>query len=118
MEFLFQLFPIIFFMMFLLVFGMIIATTFRGISQWNKNNHSPRLTVDAQLVAKRTEVSRYRKAGSNIHRTSTTYFATFQVESGDRFELQVEGPDYGLMVEGDRGKLTFQGTRFLEFHRA
>jgi len=39
------------------------------------------------------------------------------VESGDRFELQLQGQEYGLLVEGDRGKLTFQGTRFLEFQR-
>ncbi|MCI9457297.1 MAG: DUF2500 domain-containing protein, partial [Oscillospiraceae bacterium] len=40
-----------------------------------------------------------------------------QVESGDRMEFQVQDTDYGLLVEGDRGKLTFQGTRFLGFER-
>ena len=42
----------------------------------------------------------------------------FQVESGDRMELTVSGSDYGYLVEGDHGKLTFQGTRFLGFERA
>ena len=45
------------------------------------------------------------------------YFATFQVESGDRMELQMNGQDYGMLVEGDRGRLTFQGTRYLDFQR-
>ena len=27
------------------------------------------------------------------------------------------GRDYGLMAEGDEGRLTFQGTRFLGFER-
>jgi len=49
--------------------------------------------------------------------TSTRYFATFQVESGDRMELQMNGQDYGMLVEGDRGRLTFQGTRYLDFQR-
>ncbi len=49
--------------------------------------------------------------------TYSRYYATFQVESGDRMEFQVQDTDYGLLVEGDRGKLTFQGTRFLGFER-
>jgi hypothetical protein len=54
-----------------------------------------------------------------MHHTthSTTYYVTFQVESGDRMELQLAGNEYGLLVEGDRGKLTFQGTRYLGFER-
>ena len=49
--------------------------------------------------------------------TSTTYYVTFQVESGDRMELNLSGQEYGLLAEGDRGKLTFQGTRYLGFER-
>jgi hypothetical protein len=32
-------------------------------------------------------------------------------------ELQMDGRDYGLLVEGDIGRLTFQGTRYLKFER-
>ena len=46
-----------------------------------------------------------------------TAYATFQVESGDRMELSMTGTEYGLLAEGDRGKLTFQGTRYLGFER-
>ena len=48
---------------------------------------------------------------------STTYYATFQVESGDRMELRLSGAEYGMLAEGDRGRLTFQGTRYLSFER-
>ena len=56
------------------------------------------------------------------HRTSsgsyhTSYYATFEVESGDRLELQVSDYEYGQLAEGDRGKLTFQRKRFLQFER-
>lgn len=62
---------------------------------WNKNNHSPRLTVPAAVVAKRTDVSHSStpNAGdpTGAHgyhtSTSTSYYVTFQVESGDRMEL-------------------------------
>ena len=49
--------------------------------------------------------------------TSTTYYATFQVESGDRMEFSVSGAEYGMLAEGDQGSLTFQGTRYLGFER-
>ncbi len=49
------------------------------------------------------------------HHTLTKYFVTFEVESGDRMELQVEDFKYGMLVENDIGKLTFQGTRYVDF---
>ena len=49
--------------------------------------------------------------------SSTYYYVTFEVESGDRLEYQVSGEEYGLLVEGDQGKLTFQGTRYKGFVR-
>lgn len=110
----------LFTIMFLMIMGTIVFTFIKGISQWNKNNHSPRLTVPAMIVAKRTHVSRHHHhTGSAMHHTtrSTSYYVTFQVESGDRMELRVAGHEYGLLVEGDRGALTFQGTRYLGFQR-
>ena len=116
MGFVFDILPFVFLAMFLLVFGFIIFVFVIIISQWNRNNRAPRLTVDARVVGKRTNVSRHRAANDMYH-TSTTYYVTFQVESGDRLELQMSGMKYGLLVEGDTGRLTFQGTRFLDFSR-
>ena len=116
----FGLFELIFPLMFLLVFGIIIFVMISNLRQWNKNNHSPRLTVDAAVVTKRTSVSYHHHSGAGGvgHTTrSTSYYATFQVESGDRMELSLTGQEYGLLAEGDRGKLTFQGTRYLGFER-
>ena len=119
----FGLFSIMFTLVFVLVIGTFIVTAVKGISQWNKNNHSPRLTVPATIVAKRTNVSRHHHHnhhGTGMHHssTSTSYYVTFQVESGDRMELHVTGSEYGLLVEGDQGKLSFQGTRYLGFERS
>ena len=118
----FGLFQIIFSLVFILVFGTFVMSAVKGISQWNKNNHSPRLTVPATIVAKRTNVSHHHHhnhGGTGMHHTthSTTYYVTFQVESGDRMELHVAGHEFGMLIEGDRGMLTFQGTRYLGFER-
>ena len=110
-------FPILSGLMFVLVATMIGITLVRNIREWNKNNHSPRLTVPATVVTKRTH-HRHHHATNHMHsHTSTHYYVTFQVESGDRMELSVTGAEYGLLAEGDIGQLRFQGTRYLGFVR-
>lgn len=114
----FDSFEILFRLMFLLVIGMFVVTIVRGIGEWNKNNHSPRITVPVTVVAKRTHVSRHHRAGNHHRsRTYTSYYVTFQLGSGDRMEFHVPDTEYGLLVEGDRGNLSFQGTRYLGFNR-
>ncbi|WP_125142604.1 DUF2500 domain-containing protein [Clostridium transplantifaecale] len=118
-------FDILFFLVFFLVIGMFVMMFVRGIGEWNRNNQSPRLTVEARIVAKRTNVSHHTHCNAGdvtgahgTHSTSSTsYYVTFEVESGDRMELQLGGSDYGMLAEGDTGHLTFQGTRYLGFNR-
>jgi hypothetical protein len=117
----FGMFNIMFTIVFILVIDTFVVMLVKGISEWNKNNHSPRLTVPATIIAKRTNVSRHRHGGANSHHhhhTSTTYYVTFQVESGDRMEFHISGQEYGLLIEGDHGNLSFQGTRYLGFERS
>ena len=114
----FVMFEAMFSIMFVFVMGVFVVTIVRGVGEWNKNNNSPRLTVLATIVSKRTHVSRHHHAGEHHHsHTSTSYYITFQVESGDRMELHVSGSEYGLLIEGDNGNLSFQGTRYLGFER-
>ena len=100
-------------LMFVLVFGFMIVTLVRGVGEWNKNNQSPKLTVSVTVVAKRSDVDR----GIETMHTFTSYYVTFQVESGDRMEFEVSDMEYGMLAEGDSGELTFQGTRYLSFQR-
>ncbi len=109
-------FEIIFFLMFFLVFGVFLFNIIRGITEWGKNNASPRLIVDATIVTKRDHRTRHHHGNGHSH-TSSTYYVTFEVESGDRMELRVDGTEYGMLAEGDRGRLSFQGTRYLSFER-
>lgn len=114
----FGMFQVLFSLIFVTFFVVFIVGLVKGLSQWNKNNHSPRLTVPVTVVSKRTNVSHHHHAGEHhMSSTSTSYYVTFQVESGDRMELHLSGSQFGLIVEGDKGLLTFQGTRFLNFER-
>lgn len=109
-------FSILFTLVFLLIFILVLATAVRSFSQWHKNNRAPRLTVEAAVVAKRNHVFHHNQ-GTHLS-TSATYYVTFEVASGDRMELPVPSSEFGYLVEGDHGLLTFQGTRFLSFERS
>lgn len=118
MGFGFDAFGAMFSIVFFLVVGVFIVTIVKGLSEWNKNNNSPRLTVAATVVGKRMNVSHHHNGGEMNHSSSSTsYYVTFEVESGDRMELHVSGKEYGMLVEGDCGQLSFQGTRYLGFVR-
>ena len=119
-------FDFMFAVVFVLVIASFIITIGKGVSTWNKNNHSPRLTVTAMVTSKRTDVSHHSHGmagdmtGAHGYTTtsSTAYYVTFQVESGDRMEFSVRGTEYGMLAEGDMGRLSFQGTRYRAFERS
>ena len=115
-----NLFPFFFFIVFGIFLIVFVVSFARVIGEWHKNNKAPRLTVPAKVVSKRTSVSHGHHQGANghMHTTSSTwYYVTFEFESGDRMELGLSDGDYGMLAEGDSGKLTFQGTRYLSFER-
>lgn len=116
---------------FMVVMGIVsftaifIAAIVMIVKSVKKNNKSPCLTVSAKIVSKRTDFSQHRHTtatdsnglygySSDLH---TWYYVTFQVDSGDRMEFCIAEYEYGLLIEGDTGKLTFQGTRYISFER-
>ena len=100
----------LFFLLFVIVFVVVLV---RNLREWSRNNAAPRLSVPATVVTKRR--SHHHNAGT--HASSTSYYATFQFESGDRLELRLPWHDAGMIAEGDHGTLHFQGTRYLGFDR-
>ncbi|MDG0791210.1 DUF2500 domain-containing protein [Cohnella ginsengisoli] len=97
----------------ILVVGGFLYAIIRGISTWTTNNASDIITSPATVLDKRTEVW----GGSGDSSSSTNYYVTFQLANRTRIELPVRGDRFGLIVIGDQGQLTYQGTRFKEFTR-
>ena len=110
------------------VFAVILVGVIgRGLYVWMKNNRSPQETAEARITAKRIKVSGHGStmmanrvsAMNTIHSsTYTDYFVTFELENGKRMELGVKDADFGMLAEGDQGRLSWQGTRYLGFERA
>ncbi|MBQ7063362.1 MAG: DUF2500 domain-containing protein [Firmicutes bacterium] len=121
----FDIVQILFYVVFAVVLCGFVFVAVKGISTWRKNNQSPRLTVEAFVASKRTDIRQHHSTtGTNFASTqsfstttNTRYYVTFQVESGDRVEFAVDGSEYGMIAEGDSGRLTFQGTRYISFER-
>ena len=71
----FDIFPIAFFTIFAIVILVFIVAAARGVAEWNRNNHSPVLTVDARVVSKRTSVSHHHHNNDGMnHMHSSTSF--------------------------------------------
>ena len=109
----------------ILVFGVIIFGVAKGVAEWSNNNQQPVLRAPARLVSKRTNVS-HSSGMHTVHdgqahicnsSTSTSYYVTFELESGERREFCIRGNEWGLLVEGGQGQLTCQGTRYKGFQR-
>ena len=103
---------------FVVVFAVIVIQLYQSASEWAHNNSQPVLTVPVKLVAKRDETNSYgsRHARTRM-RVRTTYYATFEFETGERREFSISGNEYGMLAEGDEGNLTYQGTRYHGFER-
>lgn len=116
MEFMFVLVPICVGLIFLLVFGIFAFTGIVAMRRWMHNNAQPIRSTAATMIAKRTEIADW----NSMHRRgrmSTYHYATFELLSGQRMEFWIEGAEYGVLIEGDVGVLSYQGTRFLGFQR-
>jgi len=94
---------------------ILLTRSIKGLRKWNYNNKQPVLTVDAKVISKRTEVR--QRGNDDNNSTFTLYYVAFEVESGDRMELEMDGQEFGLLAEGDEGDLTFQGSRYKGFKR-
>ncbi len=118
---LFTIMPILFGLFFVVVLGIIVFALVRGAREAAWNRRQPILNVTARIIGRRQEISHSSDSnpgdGIDTSSTRTTHFVTFEVESGDRMEFAVQGKEYGLLIEGDYGKLTFQGTRYIGFVR-
>ena len=95
------------------IFGILIVGMFKGMMEWHGNNQQPVQTMPALIVAKRLHVS----GGAGTTSTHTSYYITFELQSGERCEFLVPGQLYGQLAERDQGWLSIQGTRFKSYNR-
>lgn len=102
---LFTLIPIMVFAVFVFVIGSMIV---RGV-KYAGDKTLPIIPAHAKIVSKRTQVW-----GEHSY---THYYATFELDNGQRVELKIPDREIGYLAEGDKGTLSFQGEIFVAFER-
>ncbi|WP_461205255.1 DUF2500 domain-containing protein [Clostridium sp. DL1XJH146] len=93
--------------------GIMIFMSVRLIRQWNINNNSPKVRIEAVVDQKRYG-NNYHNAANSI--TTKTYYISFRSEAGEILEFIVPEAVNTIVHEGDAGTLEYQGTRFLGFN--
>lgn len=76
---------------------------------------SPKLTMVATVASKKTIRVTHNNNGCII--VNYIYQVGFLVENGETVIMSVPQSDYNLMRQGDVGRLTAKGTRYVAFER-
>ena len=105
-------FDMLIFVAVFLVMSAAVVFCFQNFTQWQRNQTAPRLIVGADVVSKRGDDP---GDAENPPPLNGDYFVTFEMEGGDRMELKLPGRDFRRIAEGDFGRLTFQGSRYIAF---
>ena len=107
--------PYYFFLLLLVVIVVLAIPILTKASQVNKdvlgeNETGKPETVTAKIVQKKTYTPNYSVDRFN--------FVIFEKENGERIEMVIKNnEEYKLMIEGDVGKLTSIGKKYISFIR-
>lgn len=115
------LLPGFFILITVVILGMLVYLTLKGMQEKKANDAAPIVIVDAKVKAKRIAVhhSAHQQSMNGVPLMAkshhTTYYATFALEGDQRLELQISEGQFQRLTEGERGKLTYQRKRFHRF---
>ena len=115
------LLPGFFILITVVILGMLVYLTLKGMQEKKANDAAPIVTVEAKVKAKRIAVhhSAHQQSMNGVPLMAkshhTTYYATFALEGDQRVELQIGERQFQQLTEGERGKLTYQRKRFHRF---
>lgn len=110
---------ILIFLFALIVSGGIASFIAVSIVRRRRNSRSALCTVDAAVLSKQTATQRHPIAGdptgAHGYTTFTSYRAVFSAADGAQHTLEMNAEAYLALSEGDRGRLTYQGTQLIAF---
>ncbi len=85
------------------------------------NSSKPVLTVEARIISKRFKTFQdTQNFGDMIpsYNYLTMYYLTFELGDKEQLEFCVTAMEYEEFNEGDTGKLSYQGNKYLGFERS
>jgi len=115
-SFLSNTYNTIFSVIFFIVTWTFIIVFIKVVTKWSINNKQPILDVECTVISKKLETKTSINS-SKSNKTLTNYYITFELKSTKIIELKVNKREYCMIKENDKGRLTFQCTKFLGFQR-
>ena len=105
----------------MIIIALIIAVIImvRRTIKKGKKEHAAGKTVSARVVSKREKkrrdpnISRYDQYLATL--VTHFYYIKFETNSYQQFELTVPAEVYHELVEDQKGTLTYEGARFIDF---
>lgn len=115
-----DLFMLMFFVIFFLAICTIMFSLISSISEHNKNRKQPIVPTQAKVISKFQDVTNHlthSQHNNTMSHTNTNYYIAFEFSNHERVQFKVSKLEFGKIIEGDVGILTFQGSRFISFER-
>lgn len=105
-------------LMLLLLFAGVVVAVIVALLAFARSRAPRPFAASVSLTGEATVVDKRADPVAVAGRPSQQgYYVTFQFPDGSRAELQVPSPEYGVLVVGDQGTLSWQGPRYLGFAR-
>jgi len=95
-------FTIVFIALLALIIALVLFTAAKSILRKRKGGNLPLLVVNARVASLRGE--------------GESHFASFEFPNGQPVEFELSEKEIGL-AQGDAGRLTFQGEKFVSFKK-
>lgn len=94
-------------------FGIIMNSISQNNAVHRHNKRQPILSEHSVIISKNSRSHQQKNYSAII----TLNYATFNIDNGERMVLKIPDNEFDLMLEGDTGSLTFQGSQFICFSR-
>jgi hypothetical protein len=96
-------FTIVFIILLALIVSLVLFTAAKSVLRRLKGGNLPLLVVNARVASLRSEGERH--------------FVAFEFPNGQPVEFEMSEKEIGALAQGDAGRLTFQGERFVSFKK-
>ena len=115
------IFTLMLFFLFLIASIGILTMMFNNGPVLTYNSSKPVLTVEGRIISKRFKTFQdTQNFGDMIpsYNYLAMYYVTFELEDKEQLEFCVSANEYEEFNEGDTGKLSYQGNKYLGFERS
>ncbi|WP_291574456.1 DUF2500 domain-containing protein [Clostridium sp. UBA4548] len=115
------IFTLMLFFLFLIASIGFLTMMFNNGAVLTYNSSKPVLTVEGRIISKRFKTFQdTQNFGDMIpsYNYLAMYYVTFELEDKEQLEFCVSANEYEEFNEGDTGKLSYQGNKYLGFERS